>query len=163
MSGAGRSPRCIQNSFPQLIRKAAEEGSLRLGMLYIDEQPVAAQIWLLTENRATIYKLAYDEGYAQLSVGSILTRMMFDHAIDVDHVAEVDFGAGSEAYKLEWMSDCRHVVAFIGFNAHSPWGLFAAARHFSGQVLRRLLQSTRHSRPATSTVEARRAQVESSQ
>jgi Acetyltransferase (GNAT) domain len=145
-SRSWKEPEVHSEFIPRLLRKAAGDGGLRLGILNIDEHPVAAQIWLLSGNRATIYKLAYDERYAQLSVGSILTKMMFDHAIDVDHVAEVDFGAGSEAYKLEWMSVCRQVVAFIGFNARSPWGLFAATRHFSGRLLRQLLQSIRYLR-----------------
>jgi CelD/BcsL family acetyltransferase involved in cellulose biosynthesis len=116
----------------------------------MDEQPVAAQIWLLSGKRATIYKLAYDGQYGQLSVGSILTKLMFDHAIDVDHVSEVDFGAGSEAYKLEWMSACRRVAALIAFNVRSPLGLIVAARHFSGRVRRRLPHSIGLWRPANS-------------
>jgi len=152
-----KEPEVHSEFIPRLLRKAANDGGLRLGILYIDERPVAAQIWLLTGNRSTIYKLAYDDRYAPLSVGSILTKLMFDHAINVDRVAEVDFGAGSDAYKLEWMSGCRQVVAFIGFNARSPWGLIAAARHFSGRLLRRVLQSIGHLRPqrAPGTTEAR--------
>ena len=152
-----KEPEVYSEFIPHLLSKAANEGSLRLGILTIGEQPVAAQIWLLNGKRATIYKLAYDERYAQLSVGAILTKLMFDHAIDVDHVVEVDFGAGSEAYKLEWMSACRQVVALIAFNARSPWGLFAAARHFSGRLLRLLPQSIRLLRPAP--VDARRARL----
>jgi len=151
-----KEPEVYSDFIPSLLRKAADEGSLRLGILTISEEPVAAQIWLLSGNRATIYKLAYDERYAQLSVGAILTKLMFDQAIDVDHVVEVDFGAGSEAYKLEWMSACRQVVALIAFNVRSPCGLFAAARHFSGRLLRLLSQSIRLLRPASSppTVDA---------
>ena len=156
-----KEPEAYPEFIPRLVKKAADEGSLRLGILNIDGKPVAAQIWLLTENRATIYKLAYDDGYAQLSAGSILTKLMFDHAIDVDHVALVDFGAGSEAYKLEWMSAYHRVVAFIGFNARSPWGLLAAARHYSGRGLRRLLQLARLVPPQSSPspVDAGRVQA----
>lgn len=157
-----KEPEVYSEFIPHLLRKAANDGSLRLGILTIGEQqPVAAQIWLLNGKRTTIYKLAYDERYAQLSVGAILTKLMFDHVIDVDHVVEVDFGAGSEAYKLEWMSACRQVVALIAFNARSPWGLFAAARHFSGRLLRLLSQSIRLLRPARSPapVDAHRARA----
>lgn len=146
-----KDPEVYPEFIPRLLRKAADEGSLRLGILNIDEQPVAAQIWLLSGNRATIYKLAYDERYAHLSVGSVLTKMMFDYALDVDRVAEVDFGSGSEAYKLEWMSACRRVVALIGFNTRSPRGLLAAARHFIGRLWRQVLRSIRHLRPLRSS------------
>ena len=156
-----KEPEVYSEFIPRLLSKLADHDALRLGILNIDHQPVAAQIWLQSGNRATIYKLAYDERYAQLSVGSILTKMMFDHAIDVDHVSEVDFGSGSDAYKREWMSDCREVVALIGFNVRSPLGLFAATRHFSSRLVRGLLRSIGHLRPQRSLqgVEARRAQM----
>jgi hypothetical protein len=158
-----KEPEAYPEFIPQLLRKAAEGGALRLGILKIDEHPVAAQIWLRSGNRATIYKLAYDERYAQLSVGSILTKLMFDHVIDVDHVSEVDFGSGSEAYKLDWMNGCRQVAAFIGFNAYSPRGLFAAAHHFAGRFLRRLLQRIKHFPALRSPLiaEARHSEVDS--
>jgi hypothetical protein len=156
-----KEPEVYSEFIPRLLKKAADEGNLRLGILSMGEQPVAAQIWLLSGKRATIYKLAYDGQYGQLSVGSILTKLMFDHAIDVDHVVEVDFGAGSEAYKVEWMSTCRHVVALIAFNAHSPLGLFAAARHFSGRVMRLLSHSIGLWRPGNlpSTVDPQRGRL----
>jgi hypothetical protein len=132
-----KDPEIFPEFIPQLLRACAERGILRLGVLYLDGEPVAAQIWLVTATRGTIYKLAYDERYRQLSVGSILTKLMFDNAIDVDHVAEVDYGVGNEPYKLDWMSERRHIVGLIGFNPRSPRGLLAAARHFAGRLIRR--------------------------
>ena len=132
-----KEPEIFPEFIPQLLRACTERGILRLGVLYIDGEPVAAQIWLVAAARGTIYKLAYDERYRQLSVGSILTKMMFDHAIDVDHVAEVDYGVGNEPYKLDWMSERRHIVGLIGFNPRSARGLLAAARHFAGRLIRR--------------------------
>jgi len=124
---------------PQLIRRFAAQGKLRLGILRLDDVPGAAQLWLITGRRATIYKVAYDEKFAPLSVGSLLSKFMFDYVLDRDKVAEIDYGVGSERYKLDWMSECRHVIGIVCYNPRSSVGLAAAARHFSGRLWRRLL------------------------
>jgi hypothetical protein len=128
---------------PQLLRSSAAHGTLRLGVLHIDGAPAAAQIWLVTGRRATIYKLAYDDRYAPLSVGSILTKMMFDRIISDDAVMEIDYGVGSELYKRDWMSDCRHVVGLICFNRLTIGGLLGAASHYGGYLRRLFSRSPR--------------------
>jgi len=54
-------------------------------------------------------------------------------------VAEIDYGVGSERYKLDWMSDCRHIIGLTCFNPRSIGGLSAAVRHFGGRLRRRWL------------------------
>jgi Acetyltransferase (GNAT) domain len=132
-----KQPEAAPEFIPQLARRWAERGDLRLGVLRVGGAPAAAQMWLISGRRATIYKLAYDEAYASLSVGSILTRFMFDRVLDGDRPVEVDFGVGGESYKLDWMSDCRNVVGLVCFNPLSPRGLLGAARHFAGRARRR--------------------------
>src|SRR4029077_5168672 len=83
-----KEPEAFPEFIPQLLRRSAEKGTLRLGVLYVDAEPAAVQIWLVAGGKATIYKLAYDERFARLSVGSILTKAMFDHVIDTDGVVE---------------------------------------------------------------------------
>ncbi len=139
-----KRPEAYPAFIPELMRCAAAAGSLRLGVLRVDDDPAAAQIWLVTGRRATIYKLAYDEKYAPLSVGSILTKMMFDRVLERDRVAEVDYGIGSEPYKLDWMSDCRHVIGVVCFQRGSVLGLLSAARHYGGHWGRRGLERARH-------------------
>jgi hypothetical protein len=130
-----RHPRFI----PQLIRLSAQQGTLRLGIMYVDGSPAAAQIWLITGDRATIYKLAYDEKYMDLSIGSILTKTMFDHVLENEAVVEVDYGIGSEPYKLDWMSDRRHIVGLICFNPRTTIGMFSVALHYAGRLKRVLV------------------------
>jgi len=101
---------------PELARRLAMHDSLRLGVLYVDGQPAAAQFWITTQAEACIYKLAYDEKYADFSVGAVLSREMFRQALDVDHTSCIDYGVGSESYKREWMSGVR---AITGIRAHS--------------------------------------------
>ena len=122
----------------ELLRRAAEQGTLRLGVLYLDGRPAAAQMWFVLGGRAIIYKLAYDEADAALSVGTILSKFMFDHALDVDKVSEIDYGIGSEPYKREWMTACRGVIGIIGFKRSSIIGLAGATAHFAGRLRQRL-------------------------
>ncbi|MBT8143003.1 MAG: GNAT family N-acetyltransferase [Gammaproteobacteria bacterium] len=88
----------------------------RIGLAWIDDKPAAAQFWITERNRAVIYKLAYDEQFAHLSPGSLLSRSMFEHAIDVDRVKEIDYGTGDEAYKRDWMSDSRQLSGLLACN-----------------------------------------------
>jgi len=79
----------------------------RLAILYIDNKPVAAQIWFVLHNKASIFKLAYDEAWKRYSPGSILTQYLMETVIDTDKVEEIDFLTGNDRYKQEWMSERR--------------------------------------------------------
>ena len=87
-----------------LIRAFAKAGWLRLGLLYVDDVAVAAQLWFVKSAVASIYKLSYDDDYAKYSVGTILTAAMMKQVIDVERVEVVDFLTGDDAYKKDWMS-----------------------------------------------------------
>lgn len=121
-----KNPERYPEFIPNLIRVCAANGNLRLGILRVDDVPAAAQIWLLSGRSATIYKLAYDERFAALSVGSLLTKLMFDHVLNVDRVDEVDYGTGSEPYKRDWMSDKRDLIGLIAYNPRTIAGLTGA-------------------------------------
>ena len=114
------------------LRSMAEEegaaGCLRLGIARIDGVPVAAQLWTVEQSTAIIHKLAHREDAAEQSPGTILSKAMFAHAIDRDHVSLIDFGTGDDRYKADWMDtrDMRMRVEL--FNPMKPVGLFCATR-----------------------------------
>jgi hypothetical protein len=107
---------------PELAQRLAARDCLRLGVLYADEMPVAAQFWITTRNEACIYKLAYDERFAELSVGAALSREMFKQALDVDRCARIDYGVGSEAYKREWMSASQEIFGIRAYSRRTATG-----------------------------------------
>ncbi len=108
---------------PGLIRTCADNGWLRLGLVHVGEEPVAAQVWMVKDGIASIYKLAYDERYAKLSAGSILTARLMEHAIDVDGVHEVDYLTGDDDYKKDWMSARRERWGLTAYNGRTFRGL----------------------------------------
>jgi hypothetical protein len=125
---------------PGLIRTCATQGWLRLGIAYINEQPAAAQVWIVYNNVASIYKLAYDEQFASFSIGTILTAQLMRHVIDVDKVREVDYLTGDDDYKKGWMSDRRERSGLIAFNLCTVHGLLAACKNLGGHAIKRMIR-----------------------
>jgi len=89
------------------IEKFSRAGWSRLAILYVKEQPVAAQLWFVHDHKASIFRLAYDRAWRQYSPGSILTSFLMEYVIDTDKVEEIDFLTGNDAYKQDWMSERR--------------------------------------------------------
>lgn len=119
-----KNPEPFQAFTPELIKCAAELGILRLGVIYVEGNAAAAQIWITTKVKTLIYKLACDERYGKLSAGSILSRELFRVAIDEDKVKEIDYGVGSEPYKRDWMESVRELHGICALNMLTPYGIF---------------------------------------
>jgi hypothetical protein len=127
-----------------LISMAAEEGWLRLGVFYIDDEPAAAQLWIVHGQVASIYKICYAEKFAKSSVGSVLTTHMMEHVLDSDKVLEVDYLTGDDNYKSNWMSDRRERWGIIAFNPTTLLGNLNAVKHIGGKTLKAKFETLRH-------------------
>lgn len=133
----GRSWKPLEGS-PKFLEAVARQegaaGNLRLGLAYIDGKPVAAQFWTVENGIALIHKLAHDERHVAASPGTVLSAALFQHVIDVDKVAEIDFGTGRDAYKLAWMDAVRprYRIDILRPNHPANWPILTR------QYLRRL-------------------------
>lgn len=103
-----------------LAQHMLEQGWLRLAILYVKEQPVAAQFWFVVHGRASIFKLVYDEEWRHYSPGTILTSDLMEQVIDNDRVKEIDFLTGNDAYKQDWMSERRERQVLYCINKPEP-------------------------------------------
>lgn len=86
-----------------LMRWSAANGHLRLGLLYLDGQVVASQLWLVEHGVAHIFKLAQARSADRLSPGSLLTAHLIEHVYRHDQVERIDFLLGGDPYKGLWM------------------------------------------------------------
>lgn len=123
---------------PGLIKLCARRGWLRLGLAWLGSKPVAAQIWIVANGRADIYKLAYDEAHKAFAPGTLLTAKLMEHAIDVDHVHEIDYLIGDDPYKAAWMSRRRERVGLIAYDPLKLRGLLGLVQQNIGTAWRRL-------------------------
>lgn len=102
-----------------LVARFSSAGWTRLAVLYVENRPVAAQLWFVAHGKASIFRLAYDEAWKAYSPGSILTAYLMEHVIDVEQVGEIDFLNGNEVYKQDWMSLRRERWSLVLANESS--------------------------------------------
>ena len=126
-----------------LMRACAEQRWLRLGIAYMDGVPAAAQVWIVVNGTASIFKMAYDERYAKESVGTVLSSLLMERVIDVEKVRVVDYLSGDDAYKRDWMSLRRERWGIMAFNLRTPLGLAAAMRHLGARAAKQTLETFR--------------------
>lgn len=136
-----KQPEPYPNFVPSLIRMCASQGTLRLGILAVDGRPAAAQLWIVHNGQALIYKLAYDEQFSSLSPGTILTAALMEHVMDVDRVRQVDYLSGDDAYKQDWMSARRERWGILAMNPRTVRGLLSIARHAGGRAIKRAVMT----------------------
>jgi predicted ATP-grasp superfamily ATP-dependent carboligase/phosphoglycolate phosphatase-like HAD superfamily hydrolase len=122
-----------------LAQCAAEKGWLRLGILTIDETPVAAQFWLVANKTAYIYKLAYKEKYRGYSPGTILTHHMMQKTIEDDHVEMIDFLTGKDDFKKDWMHSSRDLFGIQITNKNNVKSVIFGLKNTISKFRARLL------------------------
>lgn len=123
---------------PGLIRLCARRGWLRLGIAWIGEQPIAAQLWIVNAGRAHIYKVAYDEAFKAIAPGTLVTALLLEEAMERDKVAEVDYLIGDDPYKKTWMSHRRERLGLVAYDPATLHGLLGLLRQAAGKAWRRL-------------------------
>lgn len=124
---------------PEFLRHVAQRealaGCMRLGLAYIDGEPVAAQFWTVENGEALIHKLAHVEHATKSSPGTLLSVAMFQHVIDVDHVDMIDFGTGNDPYKREWMEDVRERYRLELYWPNHPLAWLPILRHYASGLV----------------------------
>ncbi len=133
-SASWKKPEPYPNFVPSLIRLLAAKGMLRLGIARLHGQPIAAQLWIAGQAKASIYKVAYHHAYASLSPGTVLTSHLLRHVIEYGRVQEVDFLIGDDDYKKIWMSHRRERWGIVAFNPRTVVGCALLFKEVSGRM-----------------------------
>jgi hypothetical protein len=141
-----KQPEPYPEFIPSLCRLAARLGWLRLGLLNVEGQTIAAQLWFVVNGRALIYKIAYDQAHAALSAGAVLTADMIRRVIDGEG-QEVDYLSGDDSYKRHWMSRRRERFGIIAFNPAPSGASLLGSKHFLGKRIKHLRSREARFRP----------------
>lgn len=142
-SSSWKIPEPYPDFIPGLMKISAKQGALRVGIAYIEGKPIASQLWIVADNSAYIFKLAYDEAYKQYSAGTVLTAKMMQHVIDCDKVEVVDYLCGDDNYKKDWMSHRRERWGLLIFNTSNLRGLFKFCKEMPKFWLKEILSLLR--------------------
>jgi CelD/BcsL family acetyltransferase involved in cellulose biosynthesis len=118
-----KKPEPHPHFMPNMVRALSREHSVCLGWLAFGDTPAAAQIWLLHDRKATIFKLAHSQESAAHSPGSVLTHWMAASLCGQGMIDEIDFGRGDAPYKRDWLSRARPRYGIIVGNPASRGGL----------------------------------------
>ncbi|HRF73005.1 MAG TPA: GNAT family N-acetyltransferase [Accumulibacter sp.] len=133
-SASWKKPEPYPDFVPSLIRQLAAMGMLRLGIARLNGRTIAAQLWIVDQQKASIYKVAYHGDFASYSPGTILTAHLLQHVIDDDCVREVDFLIGDDKYKRMWMSDRRERWGIVAYNPGTIIGFALLTREVVGRA-----------------------------
>jgi len=121
---------------PGLMQMCSARGWLRLGVAHLHGNPIAAQIWIVDNGKANIYKLAFDDRYRAYAPGTLLTAALMQRVLEMDGVSEVDYLIGDDPYKKSWMSHRRERWGIVAYNPKSIGGFFSLAREVLARSLK---------------------------
>lgn len=96
-----------------LIQSAAQQGSLRLYFLVVNDERVATQITLLHRNKLYVLKSGYDPRFAASAPSHLLVWLLLEEAWNLKY-DEVDLLGAVESWKRSWTDDVRlHSWLFV--------------------------------------------------
>ena len=117
-----KEPDYFNDFTPGLIRTCAEQGTLRLGVLYVDGEAASVEMCIVANKQATFAKSAYDPKYSDYSVSSILLLHVIEHVITTDQVQQISFGVFDDPYKKSWCKQRNELWGVVAFNTKTFWG-----------------------------------------
>jgi CelD/BcsL family acetyltransferase involved in cellulose biosynthesis len=92
--------------YRKFVREAAERHWLRLHLLELDGEVIAGTLAIAIGGEGFFMKTGFDESWASLSPGSVLTAEVLRAAID-EGLRGMDMLGGADPYKMRWTEKVR--------------------------------------------------------
>ena len=119
--------------FNAALMRATALGTAAAGPLSAQRRPVAAQLWVVDDGRATVLKLAHDQT-AKVASRHCAHRLMMRRLLDHERVGWIDFGRGDDPTSRLWASQRRQRIGVVLANPRQPRGLAFLGRHALGRA-----------------------------
>lgn len=111
--------------YTALAKRSAAAGALQIGLMWLGERLVAFEFGVLGGGRLFLLKVAYDEEFAHLSLGHVLSARMIRHCFDHPAITCYDKmgnGMTPAPYKLRFADACAPLYR-VTIYAGGPSGL----------------------------------------
>jgi len=134
----------VYRFYTRLAQVAARRGWLRLSFLRLDGQRIAFGYYLQCGNKLYLLKPGYDPRFAPYSPSNLLCYLVLRDAFERG-VAELDFLAAADPWKLEWTVAVRpHYWLYVFGDRLKPrllhWTKFRLLPRLKQQPVARLLR-----------------------
>lgn len=130
----------VQRVHRDLMGVMGPADGLRLCILEIKGQAVAALYGFSSGTKFLYFQAGMDPQWSRLSVGLVLMGCVIEQAIKEGHT-EIDFLRGDEAYKYQWATGVRttHTVRMFDRQAKAQWVRAWLVLHQKARALKRSL------------------------
>ena len=142
----------VKSFYDNLVLGGA--GNARIAVLYLDDQPIAAQLLRVVGGRMFLVKVSYNPEFGKYSPGQLIMRRVVKYAIETG-ISELDFLGEEAAWKSDWNATPDQNLAMRQFSPGirgtygyvATHGIREAAKRIPGA--RRIVSAVRNSRRAS--------------
>lgn len=113
---------------------AASKATLRVPILYVDDQPVAFDYGIYQDGTYFLLQTSYAQRWNEFYPGSVLRKLVIEWLYGI-HAEEIDFGAGDDIWKRKWTDAAREYRLYTVFN-RSLRGYYLALLNRFAQAVR---------------------------
>jgi CelD/BcsL family acetyltransferase involved in cellulose biosynthesis len=125
----------IQWSFyTEFARIAALNGSLRLSVLCLNDEPLAYDFGIYSDGVYYLLKTSFKESWQADYPGFVLRKFVIEELCQ-QGAKEIDFGGKEEEWKMKWTNLVRSQVLYTAYN-NSLVGRYLSVRNRAGEWLR---------------------------
>jgi CelD/BcsL family acetyltransferase involved in cellulose biosynthesis len=111
-----KSPESDRDFHCEIRKMAADKGWLRCGFLLVNDNPIAAQIRIVSNGTVYFMEALHDSDFDKFGPGTLLRSILIRYFIDVEHITSIDQGRGDDAYKWYWTPERRERRGITIFN-----------------------------------------------